>query len=323
MSFNIGDRVRFLQQKGEGIVRSFPRSGQVEVELTDGFAIVVLEKQLVSIAREEKLAFKPESKKEEIAQRANTVQVLNRKGLFLAFLPVQANMYHYYIINNSDFDFVGSLGIEALSKYQGIWHGVLHGRGYTRKPEMLIESVKLAPTFVLRGFLFRPDEPKAMPFQEMKLKLVTGEFRARLVKEVPILKQAAHLFVMDEEQEPLPENFMEALKEAISSNRTSLSETKSALIVPNIIDLHIEKLAPEFASLMPQAILEKQILAFIIAMENALAIGMDGITFIHGIGNGKLKEEIAKRCAVHPHVAFYKEADKGNFGFGATLVKFQ
>jgi len=323
MSFNIGDRVRFMRQKGEGIIRAFAKNGHVEVELSDGFTIMMMAADLVGIAREERIAFKPETPKEEIERRAAAPQVLNSKGLFLAFLQVGNEQYHYYLINNTDFDFVGTLGVEALGKYVGLWHGTIHARSYTRNNEMRAEAPRFMPKYVFRGILYRNEEHKPMPFLETKVSIVAGEFKARKVNEVPILKQAAHLFPLDDTQEVLPENFAEALREALANNRHSLCQTQNALIVPDVVDLHIEKLAPEFAGMLPQVILEKQILAFEIAMENSIAINMEGITFIHGIGNGKLKEEIARRCAASKNVAFYKEADKTNFGFGATLVKFQ
>lgn len=54
---HIGDRVRLLHDKEEGIVRRIIDDRLVEVEIDDGFIIPVLKKELVTIASYEKESF--------------------------------------------------------------------------------------------------------------------------------------------------------------------------------------------------------------------------------------------------------------------------
>ena len=51
---NIGDRVRLLHEKEEGVIRNIIDNRLVEVEIEDGFIIPVLKKELVLIASHEK-----------------------------------------------------------------------------------------------------------------------------------------------------------------------------------------------------------------------------------------------------------------------------
>ena len=58
-------------------------------------------------------------------------------------------------------------------------------------------------------------------------------------------------------------------------------------------------------------------------LEQAVAVGADEITFIHGVGSGKLRQEVHRRLSQHPNVAYFKDAQKEKFGFGATLASLK
>ena len=47
------------------------------------------------------------------------------------------------------------------------------------------------------------------------------------------------------------------------------------------------------------------------------------IIFIHGIGTGKLKNELNKILAAHEHVASFDNTYDHRFGFGATEVELK
>src|SRR4051794_12108172 len=91
----------------------------------------------------------------------------------------------------------------------------------------------------------------------------------------------------------------------------------------SVIDLHIEQLSGDKARMSNTEILKIQLDAFEKQLENAIASGMQEITFIHGIGNGTLRLELHKRLGRHPHVQYYEDAQKEKFGYGATKVKIK
>ena len=57
-------------------------------------------------------------------------------------------------------------------------------------------------------------------------------------------------------------------------------------------------------------------------LDSAIMNNCSEITFIHGVGSGKLKYEISKILSKHPHVKYYQDADKQKFGYGATKAFF-
>ena len=55
----------------------------------------------------------------------------------------------------------------------------------------------------------------------------------------------------------------------------------------------------------------------------ALAANMHEIVFIHGTGNGVLRQEIHKLLSRNKLIRFYEDARKEKFGYGATLVRLK
>jgi dsDNA-specific endonuclease/ATPase MutS2 len=89
------------------------------------------------------------------------------------------------------------------------------------------------------------------------------------------------------------------------------------------IDLHIEKISKNFTSLDNAEILQLQLKTFEHNLESAIATGMEEIIFIHGVGNGILKNQIHKLLSSNKNIKFFKDAQKEKFGYGATLVRLR
>jgi dsDNA-specific endonuclease/ATPase MutS2 len=98
-----------------------------------------------------------------------------------------------------------------------------------------------------------------------------------------------------------------------------------ALEVPgHEVDLHIEKLTDRDVGTMSNSeILKIQLQAFQDNLDRALAANMHEIVFIHGTGNGVLRQEIHKILSRNKLIRFYEDARKEKFGYGATLVRLK
>ena len=91
-----------------------------------------------------------------------------------------------------------------------------------------------------------------------------------------------------------------------------------------MIDLHVEALLPKGQGNRSNAeLLELQLTTFEKSLEDAIATGMNEITFIHGVGSGTLRTEIHRRLGRHPHIRFFEDAQKQKFGYGATKVSIK
>jgi dsDNA-specific endonuclease/ATPase MutS2 len=127
------------------------------------------------------------------------------------------------------------------------------------------------------------------------------------------------------DKEELPALNAEKMVEALVEKPDTLEKKMPAppKPAPREVDLHIEKLVTNPGQLKPQEMLQIQLHHFNRSMDAAFQCGHPDITLIHGVGNGTLKLEIHKLLAKNELVAFYQDAAKEKFGYGATKVYFK
>ena len=89
---------------------------------------------------------------------------------------------------------------------------------------------------------------------------------------------------------------------------------------PKEIDLHIEEIVKDGSKMESDNILHLQLEHFEKKLDEAVIHGMEKITFIHGIGNGSLRNAIHKKLSSYPHINYFEDAQKEKFGYGATKV---
>ncbi len=85
---NIGDRVRLLRGREEGVIVGFGSNNNiVEVEIEDGFRIPALRSEVVVVAAEEAQRFRREEPDpRKIEPRGGAKEVVSIKGIFFAFV---------------------------------------------------------------------------------------------------------------------------------------------------------------------------------------------------------------------------------------------
>lgn len=92
---------------------------------------------------------------------------------------------------------------------------------------------------------------------------------------------------------------------------------------PREIDLHIEVLHTNPATLSNEEIVKQQLRAFDHYIERAIRLGVPRVFAIHGVGKGRLKEMIAARLRRNQQVATFKNEYHQKYGWGATEIIFQ
>ncbi len=91
----------------------------------------------------------------------------------------------------------------------------------------------------------------------------------------------------------------------------------------SVVDLHIEKLSDEWKHLSNFEILTIQLREFEKWYELALAHRLPGFTVIHGVGSGKLRDEIHDVLKTKREVKTFINQYHPKFGYGATEIYFQ
>ena len=90
-----------------------------------------------------------------------------------------------------------------------------------------------------------------------------------------------------------------------------------------VIDLHIEKLMDDWHSLSNGEILNIQIKEFEKWYELAVAHRQPNLIVIHGVGSGRLRDEIHDVLRLKKEVKSFVNQFHPSFGYGATEIYFQ
>ena len=324
---NIGDKVRMLRGREEGVIVGFAKGNIVEVEIEDGFAIPVLRSELVVVSPEEARLRKnsipennqtptPRSGREAIAER----------GIFLAFVPINDVLLVLHIVNNTDFDLPYTLGNEHEGRHQALRGGLLERRSSVKVSDYNTQNFEKWGVFVLQVLFFRENAAVLRPPVTYRTRFRANVFFKAKAK-APLLDKEAHLFQLDKETEqPVdiqPQKIMDSWEGNAENSISRKAQTSTVAKPAAEVDLHIEKLTTDLIGLANAEMLQIQLQAFEKNLDNAIAFGMPEITFIHGLGSGTLRTELHRRLGKHPHVGYFEDAQKEKFGYGATRVKLK
>jgi len=318
---NIGDKVRMLRGREEGVITRFLTGNMVEMEIEDGFRIPVLKSELVVVSPLEATRFRNESPVDPV-KAPSRPDILANKGFYLAFVPQNDRDMAVHLVNNTDWELPFTVGEERGTRFQGLQTGVLKARAQLKLNQLYsMEKFEEWPTFVVQALWFRPGSATLRQPLLKRLKPRAQSF-FKHKKTVPILNQNGHLFQVDEENDKPVEP--EALRQQMLEPKGEAIEAISVERPSAIVDLHIEQLLPEGPGKRSTGeLLELQLKTFEAKLEGAIANGMDEITFIHGVGNGVLRNELHRRLGKHTGVRFFEDAQKERFGYGATKVKLK
>lgn len=284
-----------------------------------------------------------------------------QKGIFLAFLPINDQKLVLYLINNTDWDLPFVVAKERNQNTTGLASGALKARNTIIIDEPTLKDFEQWDVYIFQMMYFKQGYFNLKTPINKKVRFRASNFFKSL-QIAPILSKEAYTFqldkdekltelvltetqnivpntpdvadkISDKKEDKTNENSaikpidLAEIKEKMfekNSFQNTVSEVVTEFSAPKYeIDLHIEILTSDYDLMRKEEILAYQLDVFEKKLENALAAGMSEIIFIHGIGNGILKSEIHKRASKHQNIAFYEEAQKSKFGYGATFIKFK
>ncbi|WP_338870364.1 Smr/MutS family protein [Spirosoma sp. SC4-14] len=342
---NIGDKVRMLRAKEQGVVSRFLPGNMVEIEIEDGFRIPVMRSELVLVSpveAERLLKNNPYEPQKTVATSAPAI--LSNQGIYLAFVPVNDREYTLHLVNNTDWEFPYTLGEESTSsggadQFRGLHSGVLKAKSQQKMNDLYAHAkFEEWPTFVVQGLWFRAGKSSLRAPLVKRFKARAATFFKNKTT-IPVLNQPGFQTQLDADaaaQNQLGQASTATINKPASHRpvtirpdelKAEMLKTKSepeGLSVErpsSVVDLHIEALLPGGPGKRSSAdLLNLQLDTFEKSLENAIASGMHDITFIHGVGSGALRTELHKRLGKHPNVRFFEDAQKQKFGYGATKV---
>ena len=330
---NIGDRVRLMRGKEEGIVTKLLGNNIIEIEIEDGFTIPVKANEVVIISELEQKIFNPTpasriepqttDRRQAVAERRPN-EILSNRGVYMAFVPVNDRELSQHLINNTDWDLPFVLSSGSDPHHKGLASGVLKPKTSIKVQSLLIKDFDEWGTFVFQAFFFRLAFMKLPEPLIKRLRFRVNTFFKNQSK-APQLNVDAHLFQMDAEDSITPVNLkLDPAKIVEQMFEKQAPEPLQLPTKPSLsIDLHIEALTKDAWAMSNSEMMTLQMGTFEKQFEAAIANGMDEIIFIHGVGNGVLRDAIHKRLSGNKNVQYFEDAQKEKFGYGATKVKIK
>jgi hypothetical protein len=311
MKYKLGDFVRFVDEKMEGFVTRIIDDKMIGVTGEDDFEIPVLASKVTTVHGYEPAG----AAKGEAAAEAESIGGFITRGVYIAVVnDAKANsVVHFHLINDTSFQLLASLTTERQNHFKGEYAGPVPAKSAEKVYSAQLADLQLWPKFIF-NIIFHTKQDHEPPAP-----LVTAEkFKAKdfagSKKQVPILKQQGWLIQLDE-----PEVIIDAQK--LKESFFNVTDEKDIVAKPGKeTDLHIEKLRNDYQFINSAEILKIQLDHFHKVLDAAIVHQLHELIFIHGAGNGILRNEIHKILGKHPKVQTFMDAQKEKFGYGATKV---
>ena len=338
---NIGDKVRFLNAVGGGIIKEIREKGIVLVEDQDGFDVPILARECVVIESPH-LVETPQPKRQVAppewqAETPPVVAEETTEGEFitavLAFLPIDekklsSTAYEAYLVNDSNY----FLTYNYFNKSENGW--LLRQQG-TVEPntKLFIEEFDKSELndlekLCIQFLAYKKDKPFSLKnTYSVDLNIDTVKFyKLHSFRENDYFDENALIYPLvrrdmyEHKFEVSADEIKQAMHEKEASRRPRIQSIKKKETPILEIDLHITELLDNLNGLSSADILQYQLQRFNEVMsENARKKGQK-IVFIHGKGDGILKKSILEGLRKKYASAFVQDASFREYGFGATMV---
>lgn len=320
MTMKIGDKVRVTKGKEEGFVTKIINEKLVEIEIEDGFRIPVLKNELSLVAAEETNYFErgeEEAKAPEVRPKGKAADI----GFCLAFHEINDKALSIFIINNTNFTIPYCVYLQNDNKTYGKSAGHLLSNTSLKIDEFDRRNFENWPELIVQALFFSKKADQLHNALERRFKFKASTF-FRNERIAPVILKKAYLFEIGTSTENVDLDQLSSKLQEGAIGRDLINDNSIVMDKPvSLVDLHIEKLSKDAASLSSSQILQIQLQAFEKALDLAIAGGLEEITFIHGVGNGILRDAIHKQLSKDSNIQFFKDALKEKFGYGATLVR--
>lgn len=339
MKYQLGDKVLILHSDEQGEIVDFINDKMVMVEVKGVKFPVYLDqidfpyfKQFSS----KKIATKKEKKfVDDLRTEKRTPQPKVVDGIWLTFLPVMdtdefgdevVEQLKIHLVNRTDasYDFVytlrffGKKDFELKNKIAPFEDFYLH--------DIPFSDLNDSPVFDFDFSLQPPDKKKA-PHFEASLKLKPKQLFERIEK----IRQNNEATFSHRLLETYPDKAFDDSMDIgigkLAAKGYKIYNAKEARqhLEParSVVDLHIEKISNSWEKMSNFEMLTLQLRTFEKYYDLAVAHRQPSLIVIHGVGEGKLREEIHEILRLKREVKTFINQYDPRFGYGATEIWFQ
>ncbi|MDL2223714.1 DUF2027 domain-containing protein [Bacteroidales bacterium OttesenSCG-928-M06] len=345
----VGDKVRFLNAVGGGIVRRFQGKDLVIVEEEDGFETPVLIRECVVVGDNssqitqssqkaiEKIVIPQPEKQTRKEEKSEIVEISggDRLNIYLAFLPMEIKNlgktdFETYLINDSNY----FLFLNFMSRKNNAWIS-RHTELIEPNTRIFIEELPKSQIgelekVCIQFIAFKQDKPFGLKnAYSVELRIDALKFfKLHSFRENDFFEDEALIYPVVTNDTPAREllisatEIQEAMTQKIKTDKphripSPAKKEKTPILE---VDLHINQLLDNTNGLNNADMLNVQLDKFREVMEENKNKKGQKIVFIHGKGEGVLRNAVLNELRMKYKNFPVQDASFKEYGFGATMV---
>ncbi len=338
MKYQVGDIVLLLHSNEEGKVVDIINSKMMMVEVNGvTFPVYMDQVDFPYFKRFSEKKINPAKKEkkyvDDLRKEKDAKSLRVADGVWLTFLPVMATdefgdevveELKLHLVNRTEtvykftyrLNFFGKADFELKNQVNPFEDFYLH--------DIPFSDLNDNPTFDFEFSLPQPDKKKAS-FYEASLRLKPKQLFAK-IEEIRKKNEATFSHRLFEKYpDRVYEDKLELGNLAAKGFKIYDAKRVREHLEParTVIDLHIEKLADNWQELNNYEIVDLQLKTFEKYYDLALAHHQPSLIVIHGVGEGRLRNEIHDILRLKREVKSFVNQYDPRFGFGATEIFFQ
>lgn len=343
----IGDKVRFLNEVGGGTVTGFRGKDIVLVEDADGFDIPMPVRELVVVeSAEQKVSERnvpqPKQKPQVETPQISVYRQPERKGgdalnVCLAYVPVDIKAvsttpFETYLVNDSNYYCYYTYLLAEGKAWTARQHGVIEPNTKVLLEEFEKSELNHRERVAVQLIAFKDGRSFATkPVAQVEVRLdVVKFYKLHTFQPTDFFEAPALVYDIVKNDQPVKQVYVDAqdLQEALmqkaaprpSENKPQTirhSSNKHGIVE---IDLHIGELLDDTRGMSNSEMLNYQLDKFREVMEQYKTKREQRIVFIHGKGDGVLRNALLKELKRKYPACKAQDASFQEYGFGATMV---
>ena len=339
MKFQIGDKILVLHSEEEGVIVEFINKQMALVEVRGVRFPVYLDQidfpYYKQFTQKKKFTQPPPKKYvDDLKKEKAPAEPREENGTWLNFLPVMdvdefgdeyVEKLKVYLVNNSNtvykfnyqLTFFGETDFDLKNTVQPFENFYIH--------DVDFGDMSDSPAFEFDFSLQTPEKKKADHFEAVvKIKPKQLFSRIEALKKKNEASFSYQLF--DKYPDKAPEEEKLSL-DKLANKGFKIYNAKEARkhLEParSVVDLHIEKLTDDATHMNNFEMLTLQLRTFEKFYELAVAHMQPNLVVIHGVGTGRLRDEIHDALRLKKEVNYFVNQYDARYGYGATEIFFK
>ena len=337
MQINIGDKVKFLSETGGGrVTRIIDAKTVMVLHEEDDFEIPTLKKDLVVIESQSEgnssASHSLSSNKKVTTSAKSEPLKVQKEDIYFAFVPragyeITSSPMELYLINDTNSILLYSFFNQNAGKFEGITTGNIDPNSKILLTEFDQNDLGKLSAFHFQVLYYQSGDftPKTPINKTVKIQAVKF-YKSNSYKLTDYFHEQVilHQLTADDIEQKLDELSQKDFNKLIREKEGTETKTQSTKLNPNTnileVDLHINKLIDSVTGFSNADILNFQMEKFHeVLRENENNKGKK-IVFIHGIGNGTLKQKVLSELKRKYKKHNSQDASFKEYGYGATMV---